>query len=374
VAGTTAWTAADKKVTLVVDGQQHTVRTTASAVSGVLASAHYAVGPHDLLAPAADSAVRNGSRIVLERGRLLHLNVDGADKDVWTTAPTVAAAVAELGYSAASYVSVSRAQRLPLSPTAFVVRTPRVVTVVHDGTRQRAETTDATVSDLLADMHLALDGGDKVSPALTTELVGTQQIVITRVDSRRLVLSRAVPFPTKQKHDATLLAGRTLTVRSGKAGLAKITYEAVYVNGKLSRKTKLGTTIVRKPQPAVVKVGTKPKPAPTVSPAPSGPPASSGSAVAIGKRLAARRGWDGRQFDCLYQLWSRESGWNVHAGNAVSGAYGIPQALPGEKMASVGSNWRDDPTTQITWGLNYIHGRYGSPCSAWGAFQSQGWY
>ena len=69
----------------------------------------------------------------------------------------------------------------------------------------------------------------------------------------------------------------------------------------------------------------------------------------------------------------RESGWRYNAENA-SGAYGIPQALPGSKMASAGPDWQTNPTTQIKWGLGYIKGRYGSPCQAWAAWQAQGWY
>ena len=72
-------------------------------------------------------------------------------------------------------------------------------------------------------------------------------------------------------------------------------------------------------------------------------------------------------------LWSRESGWRTNAGNP-SGAYGIPQALPGSKMASAGADWRDSAATQITWGLNYIGGRHGSPCGAWKHFQARHWY
>lgn len=85
------------------------------------------------------------------------------------------------------------------------------------------------------------------------------------------------------------------------------------------------------------------------------------------------RGWGGSQYTCLVQLWNRESSWNVHAYNS-SGAYGIPQALPGSKMSSAGSNWRDSAQTQITWGLDYISDRYGNPCGAWAHSQSHNWY
>lgn len=77
---------------------------------------------------------------------------------------------------------------------------------------------------------------------------------------------------------------------------------------------------------------------------------------------------------CLSTLISRESGWDVHADNPYTHAYGIPQALPGDKMASAGPNWRHDAATQIRWMTGYIHDRYGSTCSAL-AFQiANGWY
>ncbi len=86
---------------------------------------------------------------------------------------------------------------------------------------------------------------------------------------------------------------------------------------------------------------------------------------ALGQRMAAERGWTGGQWSCLDTLWgSRESGWDVYATNPNSGAYGIPQALPGNKMGSAGSDWRDNPQTQIAWGLGYIASTYGTPCGA----------
>jgi len=81
-----------------------------------------------------------------------------------------------------------------------------------------------------------------------------------------------------------------------------------------------------------------------------------------------------RQFKYLNWLWARESGWNKHAYDPYSGAYGIPQALPGSKMASAGPNWRSNAATQIRWGLRYIKARYGSPRRAWGHSQATGWY
>nr|WP_167050300.1 lytic transglycosylase domain-containing protein [Microbacterium halimionae] len=99
-----------------------------------------------------------------------------------------------------------------------------------------------------------------------------------------------------------------------------------------------------------------------------------GSAQAAAYDMVMSRGWGDGEFSCLVALWNKESGWRVNAYNAGSGAYGIPQALPGGKMASAGGDWETNAATQISWGLGYISGRYGTPCGAWGHSQSTGWY
>ena len=99
-----------------------------------------------------------------------------------------------------------------------------------------------------------------------------------------------------------------------------------------------------------------------------------GDPRAVARALLGEFGWSSSQFGCLDSLWTRESGWNVHADNPSSSAYGIPQALPGSKMASAGPDWADNAETQIRWGLGYIQDRYGSPCGAWAHSESNGWY
>ncbi len=94
----------------------------------------------------------------------------------------------------------------------------------------------------------------------------------------------------------------------------------------------------------------------------------------IGRSLLGEFGFSSDQFGCLDSLWTKESGWNVYADNPTSSAYGIPQSLPGSKMASAGADWADNPVTQIRWGLGYIQDRYGSPCGAWGHSQALNWY
>jgi hypothetical protein len=99
----------------------------------------------------------------------------------------------------------------------------------------------------------------------------------------------------------------------------------------------------------------------------------SGSPKEIAQEMLAGFGWPG-QFSCLEPLWAHESGWDLTAENPATGAYGIPQALPGSKMAADGPDWQTDAATQIKWGLEYIQSTYGSPCAAWDHEEADGWY
>ena len=104
------------------------------------------------------------------------------------------------------------------------------------------------------------------------------------------------------------------------------------------------------------------------------PPADPSWAEVIGENELVDQGFDkSTQWPCLYDLWQQESGWNVYAENP-SGAYGIPQSLPGSKMASAGADWQTNPTTQIIWGLGYIKSVYGTPCVAWQHEEADGYY
>jgi hypothetical protein len=131
--------------------------------------------------------------------------------------------------------------------------------------------------------------------------------------------------------------------------------------------------VVPAPKPKITQAAPAPVPASQQLAATAAPPTPSGSAQQIAMAMLASYGWSSSQFSCLDPLWQRESGWNVYAANP-DGAYGIPQAMPGSKMASAGPDWQSDATTQIKWGLSYIQATYGSPCAAWAHSQATGWY
>jgi hypothetical protein len=124
-----------------------------------------------------------------------------------------------------------------------------------------------------------------------------------------------------------------------------------------------------------------PRPSPTQPAAKPSTPAAvpAGCGQYSGNQLIACQllpsfGFATSQMSSLVPMWNRESGWNTTAQNPSSGAYGIPQALPGDKMATVASDWRTNPATQIKWGLGYIKDRYGTPSAAWAFWQNNGWY
>ncbi|WP_157071487.1 transglycosylase SLT domain-containing protein [Curtobacterium ammoniigenes] len=156
------------------------------------------------------------------------------------------------------------------------------------------------------------------------------------------------------------------------------TYAGASINRDGYSVTNPKPVVVTPPAPTVTTTTTKTAakattPAVSAAAAPAAGTPSPGSAKAIAQQMVAARGWDASQYNCLVSLWNKESGWNVYAYNP-SGAYGIPQSLPGSKMATAGADWQTNPATQITWGLNYITGSYGTPCGAWAHSQAYNWY
>lgn len=154
---------------------------------------------------------------------------------------------------------------------------------------------------------------------------------------------------------ATAITGGTVTVAQADEGSARAIHQRTWRSAAVPEVVRKGTWETEaKPKVRVKR------------------PKGRNKEIALG--LVVRRSWSFRQFRCLDSLWTRESNWNHRAYNRSSGAYGIPQALPGGKMAGAGWDWRHNPTTQIRWGLTYIKSRYGRPCGAWGHFRSHNWY
>jgi resuscitation-promoting factor RpfB len=311
VGGTVAWAATTddtKTLNLKIDGESNQIHTTAKTVGAALEKAGYPVGAHDVVAPAATEKVHNGEEIVLKRGRLLHLTVDGKERDVWVTTPTVEDALAQLGYSVADFSSVSRDKRLPLWATAIELRSPKQITIVHDRKTQTVTTTDATVQQLLTDLGIKVDQDDVLVPARTAVLKNGQRILIQRVVHKLLVERQSIGFSTEYQQDSSMYTDQSDVARDGTPGVAAVKYAAVYVNGKLVRKTRISRTVVVAPVAKIVSVGIQARPAPP-------PPSSSGSGSGSG---SAPPDTSGLNWDAVAQC---ESGgnWSANTGNGFYG-------------------------------------------------------
>jgi uncharacterized protein YabE (DUF348 family) len=369
VAGaTTAFAGLHKTVTVEVDGDTVEVTAFGRTVGQVLAAGDITVGDQDLVAPGLEEAVGDGAQIVVRHGRELAVEVDGEERTVWTTALTVGEAVEGLGLrDDQTMLSASRSASLTREDV-LRVSTQKTLHLAVDGQVIDGVTSAGTVRDALREIGLVLNEGDRVSVPLDATATDGLVVLVTRAATAGETVTEVVPFEEQEVEDPALAKGTRKVETAGRAGVRTTTYSTATVGGAVVDRQVVASAVTVPPVNQVVKVGTMEVAAGvniSVSP---------GSAQEIGKQLAAARGWGDDQFACLLQLWNKESGWRVDAENRSSGAYGIPQSLPGSKMASVGADWRTNPATQITWGLNYIGGRYGNPCGAWSASQAKGWY
>lgn len=276
-----------------------------------------------------------------------------------------------------------------------VVTTPQTVSysLVADGATQYLSTDATTWRDALAEAGVDYSLEDEISVGLAERPRNGAHVTISRVSYGNVTEEKKLPFETVKSEDPNLAEGTEEVRQEGVEGLERTTYRTKIVDGEEVSKTQTLHVKVRDAVNEEIAVGTKaPEPtpapapaqaerqapaqaeAPAPAPAPAAPMVSVGGVKGIAQQQLAARGMGADQFRCLDQLWTRESGWNYTAANPRSGAYGIPQALPGSKMASAGADWRTNPATQIAWGLNYIAGRYGTPCGALSHSHSVGWY
>ena len=255
-------------------------------------------------------------------------------------------------------------------------------TVNFEGEERTLTTTACTLGEALQEAGITVSGDDVVSQSLAEAVTPGAKVTITRVEKRVVTEEVVDAHGSTKVDDAALAKGTTKVETEGKDGISANTYEIRVENGKEVARTLTFSAVKQARVDEVVKVGTSESAAAVAGASSDGGSAALGSASVvpagtaqeIASGMLSAYGWGQDQFSCLVTLWNRESNWNHLAENSSSGAYGIPQALPGSKMASAGADWQTNPATQIRWGLGYIEGRYGSPCAALGHSNSRGWY
>ncbi|GHB72245.1 hypothetical protein GCM10010347_48160 [Streptomyces cirratus] len=332
--GTTAFVAADKTVRLTVDGVPRTLHTFADGVDELLAAEDLGVGPHDLVAPGRDTALEDGEEVVVRYGRPLHLTLDGAPRQVWTTARTVEGALHQIGVRAeGAYLSAAPATAVPRAGLTLTVRTERGVTFMADGHETTIRTNAATVREALGQAGITLRGQDTTSVPPDSFPRDGQTVTVLRITGIHEVREERIPFETERAEDDSLFAGTELVERAGRPGARRVTYSLRTVNGVREKPRRISDEVIREPVTQLVKVGTKPLP----------------TSVA---------GADGLDWDALAQC---ESGGRPSATDA-SGTYGGLYQFDVSTWQSLGGSGRpqDAPGAEQTYRAKKLYVQRGA--------------
>lgn len=358
-----------KVVQLYVDGERRIVPTRANTVGDVLQKAGIELREGDVVEPTADTPIisQDFDVNVYRAKPITVVDANGQKYTAKVPDSTPAAMARKAGatvYPEDKVVVADSGDTIQdgVLGAKFVIERAIPININLYGNNIPTRTHAKTVAQALQEKGIKAIAGDTVQPALDTALAPDTQIFITSVGKQLATVEEAIPQPEEKISDPNTAAGTRVVKDPGSPGRRVITYEIVLENGREVSRRPIQEVIASQPVKRVIAEGTK-----LVISNPS-------ANVAIGQRLAAERGWSGNEFQCLYQLWQKESKWNHLANNRNSGAYGIPQSLPGSKMGSVAPDWQTNPETQIKWGLGYIARSYKTPCSAWAKSQSSGWY
>ena len=258
VLGTTAFVVNTKTVTLSIDGKASTVQTFAGTVDQVVRGADVEIKPADIVQPALGDAVQNGAVITVNRSKEVTVKLDGAQRTVETTAPTVDALVHELGVASNSVISLAGSTTLEPEGSVVAVTTPKDVTVLVDGQSVTRTTSAATVGDLLAELGLTLGTNDRVSLAGNTPVVTGLVLKVTRVDTGKSdTVTEPIPFSTEKTDSPDLPVGQTKVVQQGVAGSMVKTYQVVTVDGREAGRTLTSQNVTVQPVTQKILVGTK---------------------------------------------------------------------------------------------------------------------
>ncbi|MBA2478002.1 MAG: DUF348 domain-containing protein, partial [Sporichthyaceae bacterium] len=304
VAGTIGFVALGKTVTLSIDGATRTVHTFAGDVEGVLDRQEVEVSARDLVSPALGSAITDGATVTVRYARLLKLDIDGVDREVWTTARSVDEALAQLGMrTEGAALSTSRSSAIGRDGLELSMRLAKTITIAADGATDELTTTVVTVEDALDEAGLTLDANDLVRPARSTLVTAGLSIAVTRVTSEDLSETTELPYATEVRQDADEYEDYEEVAQEGSPGARVRDLRVFKHDGVEAYRVLLSDRITVAPVARVVVVGTKERPA---APPPPPPPPSGGGSVGTGV-------WD-RLAEC-------ESGgnWSINTGNGYYG-------------------------------------------------------
>lgn len=348
--------AMDKAITLTVDGEARQVHVWGSTVEDALAAHDLELTHRDEITPAAGSPISDGSVVDVKFARPLTVIIDGELQTFWTTATTVAEALAEIGlHDTDARLSVARSTPLGREGLTLSAVTPKDVTLTVGKDTITVRTTAADVQSLLNENDVAVDSDDRVDPGVHEAVTEGMTITVHKVEVVEESEEERIEFQTITNEDNSLARGTEKVSVEGSQGTKNVVYEVVYVDGEEESRTVLREDVVTDPVAREVTVGT-----------------ASGAASYGGSHTdwMAAAGIAPADYSAVEILIQRESSWNPNAINPSSGACGLVQSLPCSKL---GPNW-NDPVVALKWGDDYVKGRYGSWQAALAHSYANGWY
>lgn len=368
--------ASGKTINIEINGVSRPVVTYEKTVQAILNDAGIDYAYRDDITPALNQTVANGERIQIHTAREMSFLADGKSVKRWVTDKTIAAMLSREGFERLEVPAQRSNERETLTPIAPSGTT---VQLNVDGTTKELKVSKRNnIRRLLTEAGISLAPLDEV---VTHNIDGKLTVSVKRVVRGNVTTKEKIPHETEERKTDKLREGEKKVENPGKDGERTIVRYQQKVDGQLLVNALVSDKVTTAPEKKIVLVGTR-KNTPE-NDAANGAASAAGVPTgnysgddprALAAPLVSARGWSNGEYQCLLTLWQRESNWNPYAHNASSGAYGIPQSLPGSKMASAGADWKTNPVTQINWGLGYIANRYGSPCGALGHSNRVGWY
>lgn len=317
VLGLVAFVGNNKTVTLNVDGKVSSVQTFGGTVGQVVKGAKVELQPSDRVSPAAESHVQDGSVINVNLAKAVKVSLDGAERTVSTTSPTVDALVSELGVASSSEVSVPKDAQLSVSGSFVSISTPKTVSIVADGKAATTSTTSATVGQLLTDAGITLGASDRSSQPGNAPVVNDMVIKVSRVDvSKTAESTEAVAFETLTTENAGMLKGEKTVTQAGVAGTMGKSFKLVLVDGREASRTLVSQSVTAPPVTEKVTVGTKEKPKPAAAPA--APAAAAAPAAGANTGAGAPAMMNEAMWDKIAQCESTGN-WSINNGNGYYG-------------------------------------------------------
>lgn len=365
-------------VVLYKDGAEQTVLTRADTVGALIDKLDFNLSQYDLIEPGKEALI-NTDNFKIQIRTAEPTTIINGDKTISLLSPyeDPRLAVEKAGVTLAQEDAVliqypgDVAESQIIGRKLFVKRATNVQVVLY-GAQLTRKTQSKDVSGLLAEIGINPNSSDSVTPEKSTLLKDGMSVFVTKQGSGVLSQEEVIDYSKQIQEDKNANIGYKKVLQNGANGKKIVFYE---LDKNTGSKTKILETVTLNPIDEIVVKGTKaifanyneegiPARVFCGSPKQGNWKNISITNAAVGKSLAAERGWTGSEFDALLELFACESSWNERAGNPYSGAYGIPQAWPANKMASFGEDYETNPLTQLRWGLNYIAVRYGTPSEA----------